>query len=313
LFAANIKDDQATLDEIGRLFDARAFRANREGDVIFKNGNITVTENINKLISRRSLLDYNKRVEEDLNDQFNPYNDINKRFSPKDDLCKYDNVGGKLYFGGRGNYISWRFVLAKVVGDYTPSKEGQIGQTISGINYTYDGSDDVKWSKCTNTPQLYTIYELMPGINVSEDAGNANFTTSFEPNNDNGTYANPCISYGLRSLRRDELYRYAIILYNKKGEHTPALWIDDIRTPSANESQFETFCANGEHLQNGKFVADKVELTVHPLGIQFNVDIDAFNENVLKNKYKDEYEDKKIVSYEIIRCHRDTSDIQTIA
>lgn len=313
LFAANIKDDQATLDEIGRLFDARAFRANREGNVIFKNGNITVTENINKLISRRSLLDYNKRVEEDLNDQFNPYNDINKRFSPKDDLCKYDNIGGKLYFGGRGNYISWRFVLAKVVGDYTPSKEGQIGQTISGINYTYDGSDDVKWSKCTNTPQLYTIYELMPGINVSEDAGNANFTTSFEPNNDNGTYANPCISYGLRSLRRDELYRYAIILYNKKGEHTPALWIDDIRTPSANESQFETFCANGEHLQNGKFVADKVELTVHPLGIQFNVDIDAFNENVLKNKYKDEYEDKKIVSYEIIRCHRDTSDIQTIA
>lgn len=311
LFAANIKDDQGTLDQIGRLFDARAFRTNREGDVILKNGDITETTNIDQLLESRKSMSVNDRMKENLKDQFNPYNDINTRFAADKDLCKYNIVGDKKYFGGRGNYISWRFVLTKVVGDYSPSEQ-DIGSTKVGIDYTYNESDDTKWSKCTNTPQLYTVYEDSSNNNIPEAIGNADFTSSFEPNNDNGTYANPCISYGLRSLRRDELYRYAIILHNEKGEHTPALWIDDIRTPSMNERHFETFCANGSHWVADQWGYDNIELTVHPLGIQFNVDIEKFN-NELQEYENGKYKNTKIVSYEIIRCHRDQNDIQTVA
>lgn len=312
LFAANIKDDQATLDDIGRLFDARAFRANREGNVILKNGSETTTTNIDVLLSNRSQMSVDKKIEEDLKDQFNPFNDINTRFAPDKDLCKYNIVGDKKYFGGKGNYISWKFVLTKVVGDYSPSELNQIGSTKIGIRYRYDENDDIKWSKCTNTPQLYTVYEDSSMNNIPEFIGTADFTDSFEPNNDNGTYANPCISYGLRSLRRDELYRYAIILYNEKGEHTSALWIDDIRTPSINEKHFETFCANGSHYVAGQWGSDGVELTVHPLGIQFDVDIDKFNKK-LQDLEDEKYKNIKIVKYEIIRCHRDLNDIQTVA
>nr|DAJ12438.1 MAG TPA: stabilization protein [Bacteriophage sp.] len=111
-----------------------------------------------------------------------------------------------------------------------------------------------------------------------ESLGRINLKDKYIPNNTNGTYANPCISYGLKSLRRDELYRFAIVLYNSKGESSSALWIDDIRTPSINDPGFETFCANGQHYNDdGNLEDDNTELTVYPLGIQFRVDIDLFN------------------------------------
>jgi len=45
-------------------------------------------------------------------------------------------------------------------------------------------------------------------------------------------YSNPLMSYAFKSLKRDELYRYGIILYNKKGDASSVKWIADIRTPS---------------------------------------------------------------------------------
>jgi hypothetical protein len=39
----------------------------------------------------------------------------------------------------------------------------------------------------------------------------------------------------LRSLRRDEVYRYGIILYDKSGKRSDVNWIADIRTPSNRE------------------------------------------------------------------------------
>jgi hypothetical protein len=39
----------------------------------------------------------------------------------------------------------------------------------------------------------------------------------------------------LRSLRRDEVYRYGIVLYDEHGSRTDVNWIADIRTPNANE------------------------------------------------------------------------------
>ena len=38
-----------------------------------------------------------------------------------------------------------------------------------------------------------------------------------------------------RSLRRDEVYRYGIVLYDKHGTRSDVQWIADIRTPSEDE------------------------------------------------------------------------------
>lgn len=313
LFAANIKDDQATLDEIGRMFDARAFRVNKNNDVVLKDGYGTLTENIDLHLKKRLQLDENLRMIVDMEDQFNPYNDINKRFAPTDDVCKYWIKDDKRYYGGQGNFVSWEFIITNVVGDYSKSEKNQIGSSHIGIDYKFEDNDDFKWSKCSNTPISYRVYNTENTENVIEIVDSIDLSDQFEPNNDNGTYANPCISYGLKSLRRDELYRYAIILYNAKGEHTPALWIDDIRTPSISEPCFQTYSSNGTHLDGGTREANHVELTVHPLGIKFYVRVDRFNEDILKPKFGDDYENKKIVSYEIVRCRRTQNDVQTIA
>ena len=49
------------------------------------------------------------------------------------------------------------------------------------------------------------------------------------------TYNDLLISSQLRSLRRGEVYRYGIILYDKNGRQSDVNWIADIKTPTANE------------------------------------------------------------------------------
>jgi hypothetical protein len=67
----------------------------------------------------------------------------------------------------------------------------------------------------------------------------------YSSNCSNGyNYSNPVVSYALKSLKRDELYRYGIILYGKNGKKSAVKWICDIRTPNQSTNGFETFCSN---------------------------------------------------------------------
>lgn len=329
LFAANIKDNQSELDEIAKEFDARAFRVDNKNHVKFrKSYGVDVDKEYSEFMVEREAMSTEQRLEYDKCDFFNDYNDITRQFGISENLCKYKafkkNEGKKDFhvYGGSGKYISWQFIVTSVIGDYSRSYPKQIGSRVSGIEIKYpDDHDDVSrtWSKCTNVPIVNIVkenYDFNTGIKKVqlESLGRINLKDKYIPNNTNGTYANPCISYGLKSLRRDELYRFAIVLYNGKGESSSALWIDDIRTPSINDPGFETFCANGQHYNDdGNLEDDNTELTVYPLGIQFRVDIDLFNQK-LKQIYGDnEYEKYKITSYEIVRCHRSINDIQNIA
>jgi len=60
-------------------------------------------------------------------------------------------------------------------------------------------------------------------------------------------YSNPVVSYALKSLKRDELYRFGIILYNKKGDHSSVKWIADIRTPKSSFKGCEAFLSQGSN------------------------------------------------------------------
>ena len=59
-------------------------------------------------------------------------------------------------------------------------------------------------------------------------------------------YGNPKVAYSLKSLRRGETYRYAIVFYNKYGFVSDAKWIADIKVPELYTPGFETFTAHGE-------------------------------------------------------------------
>lgn len=328
LFAANIKDNQSELDDIAKEFDARAFRVDNKNHVTFrKSYGIDVDKEYSEFMLEREAMSTEQRLEYDKCDFFNDYNDVTRQFGIAENLCKYKafkkNEGKKDFhvYGGSGKYISWQFIVTSVIGDYSRSYPKQIGSRVSGIEIKYpDDYGDVSrtWSKCTNVPIVNIVkenYDFNTNIKKVqlESLGRINLKDKYIPNNNNGTYANPCISYGLKSLRRDELYRFAIVLYNGKGESSSALWIDDIRTPSINDSGFETFCANGQHYNDGGVLEDdNTELTVYPLGIQFEVDINSFNQK-LKDDYPNDYEKYKITSYEIVRCHRSINDIQNIA
>lgn len=104
-------------------------------------------------------------------------------------------------------------------------------------------------------------------------------------------YYDPAFSYKnienstkYKSLRRGELYRYGIVLYDKYNNHSDAKWIADIRVPEQYTEGFEAF-----KNQNSKLYGTSV-------GIRFTV------ENLPQN----------IVGYEIVRCNRTDNDIKTV-
>jgi len=82
----------------------------------------------------------------------------------------------------------------------------------------------------------------------------------------NSSYANPSVSYFLKSLRRDEIYRYGIILYDDEGNVSPVQWIADIRVPKSSVNGFETFSKHPVVITRSS-TEGYYELLMHPLGI----------------------------------------------
>uniref|UniRef100_A0AAU8BB62 Stabilization protein n=1 Tax=Dulem virus 42 TaxID=3145760 RepID=A0AAU8BB62_9CAUD len=84
-----------------------------------------------------------------------------------------------------------------------------------------------------------------------------------------------------RSLKRDEVYRYGVVYYNKYGQHTDVQWIGDIRTPSLTE------CPNFKY-NNKTQVSNN---TKYKYSSSFNADVslarkyDNGSRPVIKNKY----------------------------
>lgn len=127
-------------------------------------------------------------------------------------------------------------------------------------------------------------------IKDSEDTINA--SDYFEPYRGTGTYADPQMAYYLRSLRRDETYRYGIVFYNKRGLASPVKWIADITTdPIYKQTQQHNDDLNPSFTFN-----NSTGLQVHPLGVKFTI------KNI----------PSEAVSYEIVRCNRNIEDIKNL-
>lgn len=258
LFAANIQEKSTFIDaELFKKWDARAFRANGQKQIVLQNtsGDQTVTYSWGEL---EALSISNGYIEKD---SYNPYNDLNKQYYLSDSYCVYDYDG---FYGGTGINVSWRFTVTYIPID-----------TCSTANSKEIGT---MWNvlKVENTQDRPTLYF------VNKDGlQDANIEISTEDGRINNSWIT-------KSLRRNELYRYGIILYDSTGSPSPVKWIADIRTPNLYDPHFNTFISHYN---------DMYDLASIPLGIAFNV------RNLPEG----------CTGYEIVRCQRREQDIATIS
>lgn len=263
LFAANTKTIQTTINDFDK-WDARAFRFNYENISIVKDVN---GDNIFKIDA------YNKDIESDSvavppfdHDCYDDtYNNINKEASLYSANFVFDSK--YRWVGGSGKNIEWRFVISSQVED-SCIKENNTRKI--GTLYNYSQKENVQQNNV-----FYIDKDFKPSeINKAE----------FDPGINSNTWL-------IKSLRRNEIYRYGIVLYDKYCQASPVKWIADIRTPNVTEKGFELMSSNT--IVNGK----RYELVVRNLGIQFKVK--SLPEGC--------------TGYQIVRCARHESDIATIS
>ena len=261
LFAANTKTYQTTIKGF-EDWDARAYRFDRSG-------NCTLTD-----VNRGNKIDIKANNIPNVpanHDCFQSYNDINTKQTIDGTNQVYDKTGS--YIGGSGLNVEWRFIISPQVGDSCKKQ--------------YNDQDD-------NTRKVGTLYNYVSRDNVKQQK--SYYVTSsggvqLASNGDKFDQGIKSNTYLLQSLRRNELYRYGIVLYDKYGQASPAKWIADIRTPNITDPQFNIFTSNT--LVNGT----RYELVVRNLGIQFKV----------KNL------PAGCVGYQIVRCARHEEDMATIS
>ena len=109
----------------------------------------------------------------------------------------------------------------------------------------------------------------------------------------NKSYANPYVSYSLKSLRRGETYRYGIILYDKWNNATAVKHIADIQVPDINKLPIFD---KAQYPIQQNLGDTQLPLCTYSVGIRF----------VVKNL------PSWVESYEIVRCGRDSSNISTV-
>lgn len=263
LFAANTKTIQTTIKDFDK-WDARAFR--------FNYNNISTVTDING--DNSFTIDAHEHgIEEDSvavppfdHDCYDDtYNNINKEASLYSANFVFDSK--YQWVGGSGKNIEWRFVISSQVED-SCVKESNTRKI--GTLYNYSQKENVQQNNV-----FYIDKDFKPSIIEKAE---------FDPGINKNTWL-------IKSLRRNEIYRYGIVLYDKYCQASPVKWIADIRTPNVTEKGFELMSSNT--IVNGK----RYELVIRNLGIQFMVK--SLPEGC--------------TGYQIVRCARHESDIATIS
>lgn len=263
LFAANTKTIQTTIKDFDK-WDARAFRFN-----YLNTSTVTDVNGNNSFIIDA----HGKDIEDDSvvvppfdHDCYDgTYNNINKEVSLYSANFVFDSK--YQWVGGSGKNIEWRFVISSQVED-SCIKEKNTRKI--GTLYNYSQKENIQQNNV-----FYIDKNFKPSIIEK---------TEFDPGINKNTWL-------IKSLRRNEIYRYGIVLYDKYCQASPVKWIADIRTPNVTDEGFQLMSSNT--IVNGK----RFELVIRNLGIQFKVK--SLPEGC--------------TGYQIVRCARHESDIATIS
>lgn len=264
MFAANTIDNtQIKLSQ--RTFDARSYSANISGNVVLYHNTNTEYEIVNQGDVYQFRLADLESTTVDNEYTLNKYSDMNVEV-PIADACRYDT---NMYLGGVGKNVNWRFICAKIklqdetssIPEYTTMSDGYLYY----LKYNENNNAIEEYQVPTASYSTQKISEYIESCDVFA--------------NEPISYDNIFTSSLLRSLRRDEVYRYGIILYDKNGSKTDVYWIADIRTPSVNEYAQASVGLSGSNA-----------LYANVIGIEFNVHDLPSN----------------IIGYQIVRCSKDT-------
>lgn len=315
LFAGNLKEKQFSNEEFEN-FDARAFSFNEEGvgRVFNQAGDKRPYTAVNFPADVADMpYEYCISKTSDVNQVYKLHTDDIKDWTYDINSGEYDRftipqggVRNWKFYGGSGKNISWKFVVTPLVGDASQSTLDQEFKYY-GVehNTCYYGRPEQRARKL-KAYYITSEGEYIPtgGAGSSETIFPSDWSVSNNMTNVMD-YSSPRIAMSFKSLRRDELYRYGIVLYDKFGNRSSVRWIADIRVPNMYIPGFQTFdCksllpkAEGEYINTIQYDGESFdELTVNTLGIEFTI----------HNLPKD------CVSYEIVRADRTINDIATLS
>lgn len=279
LFAANVKQVQSSVDDDEfKNWDSRAFCFDSNSRARLYDSQLDQYVDIYPNDLNTLPLPDDPNASQPIVDSCQKSSNVNEDYQIE---YSFDKTG--KYFGGSGLNVEWRFIITQKIGDASVRSDNglEAGTVWNILNKTNPNANIDDKSKIQNGVKTYFVkYE--GGHNSYEEA------KGLYTSNDDGIWKNP---YLIRSLRRDELYRYGIILYDKYGQPSPVKWIADIRTPDIGTHCFETF------VQNGTIDGVKYECVLKVLGIAFKVS------NL----------PEQCTGYEIVRCDRGFDDIATIS
>lgn len=176
---------------------------------------------------------------------------------------------GYPVLGGSSDYIEWRLInqIVQIQGDVN-TEIPQYDNKQSQYDYISHFIDD---------PVSGTIRKEREN-DYDRNIIYKNHGMSYEGIEIKNTYEDIFTSSLLRSLRRDEVYRYGIVLYDKYGRRTDVKWIADVCVPSIEQLPIT--------------MKDGNSLYANSLGVRFIIK----NVNDLKSK--------GVVGYEIVRCEK---------
>lgn len=245
--------------------------------------------------------DFNGNNSETLDSQYSNINNTSFIYGTTCCLTELDeNDKDKIqYLGGTGTCIEYKFVLIPIP-SCSVDKDLRININVEGV--TPHTSFYIKKG------ENYQLSYELNGINKT-------YLTDKYINIENtkGGFDNIAVSSMMKSLKRDEVYRYGIVFYDKYGKRTNVLYIGDIKTPSI----FDTFGTVYKTITNKKGENEKEEvgtisgLTYKPkteksndvfslqLGLEFTVNTSALT-------------DYNIVGYEIVRCEKNNSNTRNL-
>ena len=267
LFAANIQESTWDVE-----YDARAYRSNGAGTVRIESAN-----NANTL--EFSHLDYDMTTIPKEHDCINPFNILKPSEFTVDNQYVYSNhvgqgptVGGLPSLikikGGSGPNVSYTFATIDIELERSSYSHGLAAKPHIDVPATIDS--------------MYVKNDLMDQSHVITYP----IDTPYLHN-----YADPWFASKYKGYQRDEVYRFGVVFYNKKGIASPVHWIGDIRMPHASDnSPFEV------NVTDFGVTATNYHTIGKALGIQFNL----YNIPT--------YSQSGIVGFEIVRCDRTELD-----
>lgn len=319
LFAANIVEDNWTLPSFGEegWYDTRAFRfaTNSANGIHAK----LLSNNQNEKIVKTNML--SKLTYSDIewanflpenHDCINPINQNLVADIVKDESSyEYYPYGSNLNTkGGAGRNISFKIIHTKFGEDFY----GKTTNNASAFeNMRYDNLNmharkvDIKNSSTpnkefSNPKTSLDLYNNIPEIGTQEydDPGTYIELQKEALNINRINYSNPFLDTKFRSYQRDELYRFGVVFYDKKGRSTSVYWISDVRMPAMTEKEHRLFDQYGR-IKRSSDSYDVFQVVTYPMGLQFtfsNLPEEVSQLEIVRAKR--EYLDRSIVSQGII-------------